>query len=115
MRTGIHFARKRAGSGHVSRPQPRRCGLFVAETVRPSGQGGLIRFATAGQLANPVFSAVECTSGGGPDAPKSVKIVVGMQHTPTTFPRTLITPKKAAYACLFCFTQPMARSRLRTR
>jgi hypothetical protein len=29
---------------------------------------------------------------------------VGMQHTRTTFIETARTPKKAAHACLFCFT-----------
>jgi hypothetical protein len=35
---------------------------------------------------------------------KSVKVVVGMQHTPTTFAEMARTPKKAAYARHFCFT-----------
>jgi hypothetical protein len=43
------------------------------------------------------------------------KIVARMQHPPTTFPRIGRTPKKAADACLFCFTPRWARSRLQTR
>jgi hypothetical protein len=35
---------------------------------------------------------------------KTPKIVVRMQHTRRTFIETARTPKKAAHACLFCFT-----------
>ena len=35
---------------------------------------------------------------------KTPQIVVRMQHTRTTFIETARTPKKAAHACLFCFT-----------
>jgi hypothetical protein len=40
------------------------------------------------------------------------KIVVGMQHTPTTSFGKLKTPKKAAVACLFSFTQRVPHRRL---
>jgi hypothetical protein len=40
------------------------------------------------------------------------KIVVGMQHKPTTSFGTVKTPKKAAVACLFSFPQRMLRRRL---
>src|SRR4051794_15841976 len=40
------------------------------------------------------------------------KIVVRMQHRPTTSRRKCQTPKKAAVACLFRFTQPRPRRRL---
>jgi hypothetical protein len=43
---------------------------------------------------------------------KPVKNVVGMQHPPITFARRAVTPKKAADACLFCFTADMPRSKL---
>jgi hypothetical protein len=45
---------------------------------------------------------------------KWVKIVVGMQHPPTTFHGRAITPKKSAHACLFCFTQSVEHSRLQS-
>jgi hypothetical protein len=35
---------------------------------------------------------------------KAPTIVVRMQHTRRTFIETARTPKKAAHACLFCFT-----------
>jgi hypothetical protein len=37
-----------------------------------------------------------------------------MQHPATTFSQIVRTPKKAADACLFCFSQPVARSRLQS-
>jgi hypothetical protein len=40
------------------------------------------------------------------------KIVVGMQHTMTTFHGTAVLTKKSADACLFCFTGVIARTRL---
>jgi hypothetical protein len=40
------------------------------------------------------------------------QVVVGMQHSSTTFCGMVITPKKAADARHFCFTQWIARSRL---
>jgi hypothetical protein len=43
----------------------------------------------------------------------AVKIVVRMQHTPTTFQEIAIKPKKSADACLFCFTGTAPRSKLR--
>jgi hypothetical protein len=46
------------------------------------------------------------------DDSKSGKIVVGMQHPPTTFHGMAITPKKSADACLFRFTDRQARSKL---
>jgi hypothetical protein len=42
----------------------------------------------------------------------SPKIVVGMQHRPTTSFGNVKTPKKAAVACLFSFPQRMLRRRL---
>ena len=40
------------------------------------------------------------------------KIVVEMQHTPTTYSRKVKTPKKAALACLFSFPHRVPRRRL---
>src|SRR6266403_3847246 len=40
------------------------------------------------------------------------KLVVRMQHTPTTFHGIAKSPKKSADACLFCFTPVIARSKL---
>jgi hypothetical protein len=39
-----------------------------------------------------------------PGSTKTLKIVVRMQHTRRTFIEMVRTPKKAAHACLFCFT-----------
>jgi hypothetical protein len=44
---------------------------------------------------------------GGTKAPK---IVVRMQHTRRTSIETVRTPKKAAHACLFCFTIVMPQT-----
>jgi hypothetical protein len=41
---------------------------------------------------------------------KTLKIVVRMQHTLTTFIEMVRTPKKAAHACLFCFTIVMPQT-----
>src|SRR5258708_36793673 len=46
---------------------------------------------------------------------KTAKIVVGMQHPPTTFHGTAITPKKSPDARLFSFPPWMAPSRCPTR
>src|ERR1700733_13606075 len=43
------------------------------------------------------------------------KIVVGMQHRPTTSFGKMKTPKKAAVACLFSFPQRMPHRRLVSR
>jgi hypothetical protein len=48
----------------------------------------------------------------GQSARQSVKIVVEIQHPPTTFRGMAITPKKSANDYLFCFTRALARSRL---
>jgi hypothetical protein len=49
----------------------------------------------------------------GRDGPKKPgKIVVGMQHRPTTCGGMAITPKKAADACHFCFTARLPSFRL---
>jgi hypothetical protein len=37
--------------------------------------------------------------------PERPKIVVLMQHPATTWRRIVKTPKKSAFACLFCFTK----------
>jgi hypothetical protein len=47
--------------------------------------------------------------------PETAKNVMGMQHQPTTFSEMVRTPKKAAHACLFCFTIVTLRTRLQTR
>jgi hypothetical protein len=48
---------------------------------------------------------------GGAQA-KQGKIVVGMQHTLTTFRGIAGTPKKSADACVFCFTGRAPRFKL---
>jgi hypothetical protein len=60
---------------------------------------------------------LRCQSGSNAPQPtlEGAKFVVGKQHRPTTFPGTVRTPKKAADACLFCFTQWVPRSRLQSR
>jgi hypothetical protein len=63
--------------------------------------GGLIRkMAVLRYVAGAAFSGSACR----PDSTKTLKIVVRMQHTRRTFIETVRTPKKAADACLFCFT-----------
>jgi hypothetical protein len=43
------------------------------------------------------------------------KVVVGMQHPPTTFREKAITIKKSADAFVFCFPAAAGRSRLAAR
>ncbi|MGA9090943.1 MAG: hypothetical protein WB420_17760, partial [Bradyrhizobium sp.] len=45
-------------------------------------------------------------------APKSVRVVVGIQHPLTTFRAIIVTPKKSANARLFCFPRWAMRIRL---
>jgi hypothetical protein len=44
----------------------------------------------------PGFGCASTNTGGA-------RVVLGMQHPPTTFCQSGATPKKSAHACLFCF------------
>jgi hypothetical protein len=58
------------------------------------------KMASFGVSPVPLFPVLHAA----PDSTKTLKIVVRMQHTRRTFIETVRTPKKAAHACLFCFT-----------
>ena len=49
---------------------------------------------------------------GRPNGSETAKNVMGMQHPPTTCFEMARTPKKAAHACLFCFTTVTRGTRL---
>jgi hypothetical protein len=66
----------------------------------------------AKSIRGSVFCAPGWNVAGHGKRRKSVKFVVGMQHTPTTFRGIPQTPKKSADACDFCFTPVAPRSRL---
>jgi hypothetical protein len=62
--------------------------------------GKLIRKKASAELSPALLFPVPHVGG----STKTLKIVVRMQHTLTTFIKMVRTPKKAAHACLFCFT-----------
>jgi hypothetical protein len=77
-----------------------RCGLFRARP-EPYFHGEFdSQNAASGMSAGAAFCGSACRL----DSAKTFKIVVRMQHTQRTFIETAGTPKKAAHACLFCFT-----------
>jgi hypothetical protein len=88
-----------------------RCGLFRAR-YRLVREGFPRRpkpcfhetFDSQKRLRRSVAAAAFSGSGYRPVGTKTPKIVVGMQHTLTTFLEMVRTPKKSAHACLFCFT-----------
>src|SRR6266545_5669326 len=80
-----------------------RCGLLreaVEATESGIFTGRLIRAKRPWGIRRGCFSGSRCRRRGI----KAPEFVVRMQHTRRTFIETARTPKKAAHACLFCFT-----------
>src|SRR5712671_5557504 len=93
------------------RPQRPTLRPFFVRAILPRIAIRVRRHSDSVGWSAPQQSPALCPKCAPTDS-KWVKIVVGMQHPPTTFHGRARTPKKSAHACLFCFTQAVARSRL---